>query len=321
MIIWLAEASGIEFRILQRALTASRNHPQAKQAAAVRKVLPWESIESRLNASQAEEAQRHFIAYHNADERGTYRTRRDEGAFLTRKNFRDRTLIGQHVWVFEGSGSPKSYRLARHGTVIAMTRDDVGEARIKFRIEGPEAPIVVTKLPWFRSLLDKQRSFANGFSSLRDAATIQSLEQIVRVRQKDAHFDLPIGPTTAQALVDARLGQGAFRGSLEAKWNGACAVTGCAISGILRASHIKPWAASTDSERLDPENGLLLVAHIDGLFDKGLLSFEKDGRMLLSKQISPRDRQYLRLPKSLRERPSKQQCRFLEYHREKIFDA
>ncbi|MCK1475016.1 HNH endonuclease [Bradyrhizobium sp. 197] len=202
-----------------------------------------------------------------------------------------------------------------------MHRDDAGEARVKFKIEGPEAAIAVTELPWFRRLLDQQRSFANGFSSLRDAAIIQSLEQIVRAWQNDARVGLPAGPTTAQALIDARLGQGTFRRSLEAKWSSACAVTGCTISGILRASHIKPWAASNDSERLDPENGLLLIAHVDGLFDKGLISFGKDGQMLLSKRISRRDRKYLRLPTSLRKGPSEQQCHFLEYHRVKIFEA
>ena len=31
-----------------------------------------------------------------------------------------------------------------------------------------------------------------------------------------------------------------------------------------------------NKERLDPENGFLLAAHIDALFDKGLISFKSD---------------------------------------------
>ncbi len=61
--------------------------------------------------------QRHFIAYHNADQRGPYRTNRSHGAFLTNKNFRAETLQGQHLWAFEGSSLPKIYRMVSHGTI------------------------------------------------------------------------------------------------------------------------------------------------------------------------------------------------------------
>jgi predicted restriction endonuclease len=170
--------------------------------------------------------------------------------------------------------------------------------------------------------LVQQRSFANGFSSLNDLDIIQSLQQIADLFSSEASA-IKSGPppTTTEALVDARLGQGQFRAALEREWNGACAVTGCRISEILRASHIKPWETSNDSERLDSENGLLLSAHIDALFDKGLVSFANDGKMLLSDQISIKDRMYFRLPKSLRLKPSKRRIKFLEYHREHRFEC
>jgi hypothetical protein len=72
--------------------------------------------------------------------------------------------------------------------------------------------------------------------------------------------------TTVNRLIDARLGQGKFRSDLEAEWNDQCAVLGLTTRALLRASHIKPWSQSTDSERLDPANGILLAAHIDALF-------------------------------------------------------
>jgi hypothetical protein len=125
--------------------------------------------------------------------------------------------------------------------------------------------------------------------------------------------------TTAEVLVEARIGQDRFRANLERAWDAACAVTGCRISEILRASHIKPWEVATDSERLDPENGLLLSAHLDALFDSGLISFANDGRMILSDQIGNRDRLNFRLPQSLRAKPSVSQARFLSYHRRHIF--
>ncbi|MBH1674515.1 HNH endonuclease [Stenotrophomonas maltophilia] len=45
-----------------------------------------------------------------------------------------------------------------------------------------------------------------------------------------------------------------------------CRLTGIEDLRILRASHIKPWAHSTHSERVDGENGLLLAPHADMLF-------------------------------------------------------
>lgn len=86
--------------------------------------------------------------------------------------------------------------------------------------------------------------------------------------------------TVRRQLVDARIGQGGFRRDLMAYWKGCCAVTGSCVAEVLVASHIKPWSKSSNQERLDPCNGLLLAAHVDRLFDRGLVSFADDGRLL-----------------------------------------
>src|SRR5271169_3328171 len=91
--------------------------------------------------------------------------------------------------------------------------------------------------------------------------------------------------TTRQALVDARLGQGRFRADVGKRWGNKCAVTACGVSQMLRASHIKPWSDCNNRERLDPSNGLLLVAHFDALFDSGLISFKNEGSMLVSDRV------------------------------------
>lgn len=97
-----------------------------------------------------------------------------------------------------------------------------------------------------------------------------------------------VGPTTRAQLVDARLGQGAFRRDLDRDWGYARAVTGIRQRETLRASLIVPWRPSSDAERLNPNNGLLLVATLDALFDKGLISFANDGSLLVGK-ISGQD--------------------------------
>jgi hypothetical protein len=82
---------------------------------------------------------------------------------------------------------------------------------------------------------------------------------------------------------------------------------------------MKPWKASNDDERLDPENGLLLAAHVDALFDRGLISFASNGKIMISDAISPADFRRIRFPSKLRLRLTTGQKRFLTYHRRSYF--
>lgn len=87
--------------------------------------------------------------------------------------------------------------------------------------------------------------------------------------------------TEKTALIKSRIGQGAFRDKVLLHWTG-CAVTGFNDTSLLVASHIKPWKKSTNSERLDQWNGLLLSPNLDKAFDKGFITFEMDGSIRLS---------------------------------------
>lgn len=123
-------------------------------------------------------------------------------------------------------------------------------------------------------------------------------------------------PTTQRAqLVLARLGQGRFRSEVFALWGDACAVTGCAIPELLRASHIKSWRDSTNKERLDASNGLPLIASIDALFDRHLVSFDPSGAMVVAPTVKMRDRKLLGVPRRLRATPSQSQAVYLAHHR------
>lgn len=100
-----------------------------------------------------------------------------------------------------------------------------------------------------------------------------------------------------QRLVNARLGQGGFREALLELWNEKCAVTGCDLMAILRASHIKPWRNSNNVERLDPANGILLAASPDALFDSYLISFSETGAMLVNPSVQSSSLEQLGIPK------------------------
>jgi len=101
-----------------------------------------------------------------------------------------------------------------------------------------------------------------------------------------------------------------------------CRITGVDRIEHLRASHCKPWRDSTDSERLDGENGLLLTPTIDHLFDRGFISFETDGRLLVSPVAHRPSLERMGVPVGERVNVgpfSAGQRRYLEFHQERVF--
>jgi putative restriction endonuclease len=93
--------------------------------------------------------------------------------------------------------------------------------------------------------------------------------------------DEHLRPTEKDALIKARRGQGLFRQRV-ATLERQCRLTGVWKPEHLIAGHIKPWRESTNQERLEEGNGLLLTPSIDHLFDRGFISFEDDGELLVS---------------------------------------
>jgi hypothetical protein len=95
--------------------------------------------------------------------------------------------------------------------------------------------------------------------------------------------------TERQGLVTSRVGQGAFRMSLLHRWEYQCAVTGFKNPKVLIASHIVPWKDATDQQRLDVDNGILLSPTYDALFDRHMISFENNGKIILSQNLQKYD--------------------------------
>ncbi len=124
--------------------------------------------------------------------------------------------------------------------------------------------------------------------------------------------------TARLTLALARIGQGKFRTDLLQKWGRACAVTGVANERVLRASHVLPWSDSDNRQRLDPNNGLLLCANLDALFDAWLISFTDDGSMLVSDELDAVERNRLGVPMKLRAAPNAELRAYLAHHREKF---
>ncbi|MEO2282094.1 HNH endonuclease [Pseudoalteromonas pernae] len=129
--------------------------------------------------------------------------------------------------------------------------------------------------------------------------------------------DETLDATARKALIDARVGQGKFRSDLINYWC-KCAVTGCDFKPLLKASHIKPWKVANNYERLDKYNGLLLCANLDELFDKGYISFNDDGSIIISKNLPIAVRKLLGIPRSIKINLDKKHSQYLAYHRKEI---
>lgn len=104
-------------------------------------------------------------------------------------------------------------------------------------------------------------------------------EVLERAAEAEINNRTDISATQKLALVMSRRGQGRYRQNL-VQYEPVCRVTGLADQRFLIASHMKPWSQSTDFEKLDGNNGLLLSPHVDRLFDRGFISFADNGAML-----------------------------------------
>ena len=91
-----------------------------------------------------------------------------------------------------------------------------------------------------------------------------------------------IAETEAEVKTKIRLGQQKFKKGLGPLWDHNCALCDIELSALLRASHSKPWKDSTDAERIDPYNGLLLCCNHDALYDKGYIAFDGQGQLQVS---------------------------------------
>jgi hypothetical protein len=136
----------------------------------------------------------------------------------------------------------------------------------------------------------------------------------------DINSDYGIPLTEKEAIVNSRVGQGLFRNRSIELWK-SCSVTEFSKQNILIASHIKPWKLSSNQERINPYNSLLLIPTLDKLFDKGYITFNPRGNIILSEKIDSIDWVKINVDDNLKLKfiPD-DTVKYLEYHNEYIFD-
>jgi hypothetical protein len=155
---------------------------------------------------------------------------------------------------------------------------------------------------------------------LRPAAETSDMEIWEHHLEQTIESEAGISDTERQSLIIARRGQGLFKERV-LRLERACRVTRVDRLEHLRASHCKPWRDSSNEERLNGENGLLLTPSIDHLFDRGFISFEDDGRLIVSPVAHAESLQKMgvetRSPVNVGTF-SEGQRRFLDYHRNAV---
>ena len=155
---------------------------------------------------------------------------------------------------------------------------------------------------------------------------LEAVFKITGITIKDVEAFTPDFPlstsdivTSRQSLMSSRVGQGAFRVGLVRLWQ-SCSVTSFGALELLIASHIKPWKDSSNQEKLDPYNGLLLIPNLDSLYDKGFISFQDDGTIIISEKLQRKSWNFFGVTGDIKLRKVyEKNIPYLKYHREEVF--
>ena len=127
--------------------------------------------------------------------------------------------------------------------------------------------------------------------------------------------------TQNREIRKARDGQGKYREQLLLQCH-YCPFTMVSDDRLLIASHIKPWAASNDKEKIDPYNGYILSPLFDKLFDRGFITFTEKRHLILSDVISNHTWKQLGLKNDefIRMLPmDEKRIEYLKFHHQSVF--
>jgi hypothetical protein len=127
-----------------------------------------------------------------------------------------------------------------------------------------------------------------------------------------------ITETEKEQLNKSRIGQSVFKKALLSKAK-KCGLCGVSDERFLIASHIKPWSHSSNQERLDVDNGLLLCPNHDSLFDKGYISFDEEGTILMSYSLDKATKVFLNINEILNINLNECQQEYMKWHRENVY--
>lgn len=135
------------------------------------------------------------------------------------------------------------------------------------------------------SKLDREvwAEFQNNWSAMaeKSEAAFETLMEGAVSIQPVPEIEQPSGPSEVERMARTRRLQTFFRNVVLSSYENRCALTGVAVPQLLVASHIIPWSKN-EGRRADPTNGLCLNALHDKAFDRHLITFDEDFRLVVS---------------------------------------
>jgi hypothetical protein len=138
-------------------------------------------------------------------------------------------------------------------------------------------------------------------------------EDVDLVMMDEFQFEYNGGIQSCMDCRERRNGQSKFRKRIIEKYK-KCLITGIGPMAC-EACHIKSFMGSTDLEKYDIDNGLLLCANLHKLFDKYLISINPSTcRMEISIKLDIEDYKELEKYKNKKIKINEKTIEYLHYH-------
>lgn len=169
---------------------------------------------------------------------------------------------------------------------------------------------------YFFEIIEKR----NGYTKEQFQVEHTIDNQVIKDVEEGLDKPVVLDKTEKELIIKARIGQSIFKNALLKKET-KCKICGVSDSRFLVASHIKPWSKSTNQERLDVNNGLLLCPNHDSLFDKGYISFEESGKIMISKILDEVTRVFMNIDSSMKIELTEKQATYIKWHSQNIFKS
>lgn len=180
----------------------------------------------------------------------------------------------------------------------------------EFIQDGKKYDVMYFSLSRINELNDTRIQEIQKYSEYSD---IKSFEKIM---DKES-----INKEEKRILVKTRWNQGIFRDSLIKKYNNNCPLTNIKHNDLLIASHIKPYSKCSREESIDENNGILLSALVDKLFDKGLITFDNHGNIIYSNELCETDLSRINehIKNNNKINLTSEMNHYMKYHRNNLF--
>lgn len=152
--------------------------------------------------------------------------------------------------------------------------------------------------------------------------TSESLNELEIISKEIKVFNIDNVDSYIESVINIRNGsiQKVFRNNLIIEFNQKCAICNINKKDILISSHIIPYSkCKNKKDMINHNNGLLLCPNHDALFDSKLISFDQNGKIIISKSIEKKIYKDLNINKEMfldKKYLNDERLKYLEVHNE-----